>query len=163
MDHPGVLRAVRESRARAPARLLRRRNLAQRRPGCGPGIGRGGTRIATEAAGAAASRRLPDGLHRPGVVPAVRSRRSTPHRDGAGPRPAPDRRRRAMSGGPQVTWTHPALPMILSMIPEDTDSLVDIGCGRGIVGALCRIYRRPTHLVGVDAYKPYLQFCERLG
>ena len=68
-----------------------------------------------------------------------------------------------MSGGPQVTWTHPALPMILSMIPEDTDSLVDIGCGRGIVGALCRIYRRPTHLVGVDAYKPYLQFCERLG
>jgi SAM-dependent methyltransferase len=60
-----------------------------------------------------------------------------------------------------VTWTHPALPLILVKIPKEVKSLVDVGCGRGIIGALCRIYREPIRLVGIDAYEPYLEFCKR--
>jgi predicted TPR repeat methyltransferase len=41
----------------------------------------------------------------------------------------------------------------------DVESLLDLGCGRGIVGALCRIYRAPRRLVGFDAWEPYLGFC----
>jgi len=61
---------------------------------------------------------------------------------------------------PEITWTHVALPLILNQIPEETKSLVDVGCGRGIIGALCRIYREPTRLVGIDVYEPYLEFCK---
>jgi len=61
---------------------------------------------------------------------------------------------------PDITWTHPALPRILDMIPKEMKSLVDIGCGRGIIGPLCRIYREPTRLVGIDVYEPYLEFCK---
>jgi len=62
---------------------------------------------------------------------------------------------------PDITWTHPSLGMILGAIPVDATSIVDVGCGRGIIGALCRIYREPTRLVGVDGYQPSLDFCER--
>jgi len=61
---------------------------------------------------------------------------------------------------PDITWTHPALPHILNAIPKNTKLLVDIGCGRGIIGALCRIYREPERLVGLDVYEPYLEFCK---
>lgn len=64
---------------------------------------------------------------------------------------------------PDVKYTHPSLPLILAQIPEDTKTLVDLGCGRGIIGALCRIYREPERLVGVDVYEPYLEFCKRFG
>lgn len=57
-----------------------------------------------------------------------------------------------------VTWTHPALPLILNMIPVETNSLVDVGSGRGILGALCRIYREPKRLVCVEKYLPSLSF-----
>ena len=40
---------------------------------------------------------------------------------------------------------------------------MDIGCGRGIVGALIRIYRDPERIVGVDAFEPYISFCRRTG
>jgi hypothetical protein len=40
--------------------------------------------------------------------------------------------------------------------------LVDLGCGRGIIGALCRIYRAPRRLVGIDAFEPYLAFCRQM-
>jgi len=60
---------------------------------------------------------------------------------------------------PEVTWTHPALPRILGAIPVEARSLIDVGCGRGIIGALARIYRRPTRLVGIDVYEPYLELC----
>jgi len=45
---------------------------------------------------------------------------------------------------PDITWTHKGLPHILASIPADTKSLVDVGCGRGIIAALARIYRSPT-------------------
>lgn len=58
---------------------------------------------------------------------------------------------------PDITWTHPALPRILHAIPAGVTSLVDLGCGSGIMGALCRVYRDPVRTVGVDAYDPYLE------
>ena len=41
---------------------------------------------------------------------------------------------------------------------DDWESF-DVGSGRGLIGALCRIYRRLTRSVAVDVYTPYLQFC----
>lgn len=63
---------------------------------------------------------------------------------------------------PDTSWTHAALPTILEAIPVDCESLVDLGCGRGIIGALCRIYRAPRRLVGVDGFEPYLAFCSQM-
>src|SRR2546427_5434390 len=60
---------------------------------------------------------------------------------------------------PEITWTHPGLVRILAAIPVSTSSLLDVGSGRGLVGALCRIYRRLSRSVAVDIYAPYLQFC----
>ena len=62
---------------------------------------------------------------------------------------------------PQVTWTHPFLHEFLNLIPKNIATLIDVGCGRGIVGALMRIYRSPKWLVGVDVFKPYLKFCKQ--
>lgn len=62
---------------------------------------------------------------------------------------------------PEITWTHPGLPRILDAIPEGVTSLVDVGCGPGIVGALCRVYRDPARTVGVDAHDPYLERVRR--
>ena len=64
---------------------------------------------------------------------------------------------------PDTSWTHAALPTILEAIPVNCESLVDLGCGRGIIGALCRIYRAPRRLVGVDGFEPYLAFCRQMG
>lgn len=58
-----------------------------------------------------------------------------------------------------ITWTYPALSLLLDAIPKDTNTLIDIGCGKGIVGALCKIYRNTKHTVGIDAFEPYLDFC----
>jgi len=55
------------------------------------------------------------------------------------------------------------LPQILDSIPLNCESLVDLGCGRGIIGALCRIYRAPERMVGVDGFAPYLDFCGAMG
>lgn len=64
---------------------------------------------------------------------------------------------------PNVTWTHRALPSILDAIPVDCKSLLDVGCGRGVIGAMCRIYRGTNRLVGVDGFQPYLDFCQTAG
>jgi ubiquinone/menaquinone biosynthesis C-methylase UbiE len=50
---------------------------------------------------------------------------------------------------------------VLEQIPVKADSIVDVGCGRGIIGALVRIYRNPKRIVGIDAFRPYLDFCRR--
>lgn len=65
--------------------------------------------------------------------------------------------------GSQVSWTHPFLHEILNRVPLDVESLLDVGCGRGIIGALARIYRHPTRLVGIDAFRAYLDFCARMN
>jgi len=68
----------------------------------------------------------------------------------------------------EVTWTHPFLTKVLKEIPLDTKALIDVGCGRGIsgrgiIGALTRIYREPKRLVGVDVFQPYLNFCKKFN
>lgn len=60
---------------------------------------------------------------------------------------------------PEVTCTHRCLYEIIEQIPIAMNSLIDIGCGRGVIGALARIYRNPKRLVGIDAFRPYLNFC----
>ena len=64
---------------------------------------------------------------------------------------------------PHATWTRPFLHELLEAIPKKVESLIDVGCGRGIVGALMRIYRNPTRLVGVDIFPPYIDFCKKFN
>jgi len=54
------------------------------------------------------------------------------------------------------TWIDVDIPMVLERIPTDAKSLLDLGCGRGIIGAICRCYRDIERLVGIDIYQPYL-------
>jgi SAM-dependent methyltransferase len=61
----------------------------------------------------------------------------------------------------KITWTHPGIAHILEAIPTDAHSLLDAGCGGGVIGALCRIYRSMERQVGVDAYPPALELCRR--
>ena len=67
------------------------------------------------------------------------------------------------TSAPDVAWTHRSLPLILDSIPVNCKSLLDVGCGRGIIGALCRIYRSLDRLVGVDGFEPYLEFNQKAG
>lgn len=60
---------------------------------------------------------------------------------------------------PDVGWMPSWYSWVLRSIPVAARALVDLGCGRGIVGALCRIYREPARLVGGDVFEPYLEFC----
>ena len=66
---------------------------------------------------------------------------------------------------PDVTWADLFFPLLLrpSIVPLELKSVLDVGCGRGMTGCLVRIYREPTRLVAVDAFKPYLDFVEKLG
>ncbi len=64
---------------------------------------------------------------------------------------------------PDVTWTHPFLDAVVHFLPEDTRRAVDVGCGRGIGGVLCRLYRNPQRLVGLDAFRPYLESLRELN
>jgi SAM-dependent methyltransferase len=61
-----------------------------------------------------------------------------------------------------VTWTHPFLDAVVHFLPGDTRLVVDVGCGRGIGGVLCRLYRSPAKLIGLDAFRPYLAFVRGL-
>ena len=72
-------------------------------------------------------------------------------------------RERIDTARPEVTWIHSFLDLFLHFVPTGLESVLDAGCGRGIVGALVRIYREPNRVVGIDAYDPYLQFCRRTG
>lgn len=56
----------------------------------------------------------------------------------------------------RVDETHAFLPSLLSLIPVETKSLLDLGCGRGIVGAISKVYRDLSIVVGFDLFKPYL-------
>ena len=60
-----------------------------------------------------------------------------------------------------ATWTRPFLHELLEEIPKNVESLIDVGCGRGIVGAITRIYRAPKRLVGIDIFQDYIDFCKK--
>ena len=64
-------------------------------------------------------------------------------------------------GSEVATWTRPFLHELLEEIPKDVESLIDVGCGRGIVGAITRIYRTPKRLVGIDIFQDYIDFCKK--
>jgi 2-polyprenyl-3-methyl-5-hydroxy-6-metoxy-1,4-benzoquinol methylase len=60
-----------------------------------------------------------------------------------------------------LTFTHRSLHRMVDAIPVDTTSLLDAGCGPGIIGAMCRLYREIDRLVGIDVYPPYLERARR--
>jgi len=64
---------------------------------------------------------------------------------------------------PEVTWTHAHLEFFLSRVPPSISNALDVGCGRGIIGSLLKIYREPNRIVGLDMFEPYLDFCKKLG
>jgi SAM-dependent methyltransferase len=66
---------------------------------------------------------------------------------------------------PEITWVDEFFPILLSpsFVPLDIKSVLDVGCGRGMLGCLLRIYREPTRLIAVDIFRPYLDFVEKLG
>jgi SAM-dependent methyltransferase len=66
---------------------------------------------------------------------------------------------------PGVTWADQSFSILLSpsFVPLDVKSVLDVGCGRGMLGCLLRIYREPTRLIAVDVFRPYLDFVEKLG
>ena len=64
---------------------------------------------------------------------------------------------------PDVTWTHPFIDIFLAELPLYARSILDVGCGRGFVGCIARIYRDPERLVGIDAFGEYLDFCRSLN
>ena len=61
----------------------------------------------------------------------------------------------------QVYWTHSFLDILLKLIPLDVNSVIDVGCGKGLIGALLRIYRNPKRLIGIEIYDPYIQFVKK--
>src|SRR5437867_6774355 len=69
----------------------------------------------------------------------------------------------ALIAEPEVAWTHTFLDIFLHYVPRRVTKVIDVGCGRGIVGAVVRIYRDPALLIGVDVFEPYIRFCEKLG
>ena len=62
-------------------------------------------------------------------------------------------------------WTHPALPRFFdrSCIPLEVRSVLDVGCGKGTMGAMLRLYRRPRRIVGIDICDEYLDFVKAEG
>lgn len=64
---------------------------------------------------------------------------------------------------PDVTWTHPFLDVFLHYVPKNVRTVLDVGCGRGVVGSLIKIYREPERIVGIDLFEPYINFCKNLG
>ena len=63
----------------------------------------------------------------------------------------------------EIFWTHRGLYEILNSIPLEAKSFLDVGCGRGIIGALLRIYRKPESAVGIDVSIEYLDFCAKMN
>lgn len=68
---------------------------------------------------------------------------------------------------PSVTWMDGFLPILLSprlnFVPVDAKRVLDVGCGRGVMGGLLRVYREPELIVALDIYKPYLSFVRTVG
>ena len=61
---------------------------------------------------------------------------------------------------PEITWADEFLPLLLrpSFTPLNVKSVLDVGCGRGILGCLLRVYRDVDFVVGIDIFRPYLDF-----
>jgi SAM-dependent methyltransferase len=66
---------------------------------------------------------------------------------------------------PDITWADDFFPLLLSpnFIPLDVKTVLDVGCGRGLLGSLVRIFREPARIVAIDVYDPYLEFVKKMG
>ena len=64
-----------------------------------------------------------------------------------------------------ITWPDKFLHILLqpNFIPLKVRFALDVGCGRGIIGALLRIYRDPERIVGIDSFRPSIDFVKKLG
>jgi len=64
-----------------------------------------------------------------------------------------------------ITWADDFFPLLLkpNFIPLDVKTVLDVGCGRGLLGSLLRIFREPARIVALDAYEPYLEFVKKMG
>ena len=65
-----------------------------------------------------------------------------------------------------ITWMDSFYPKILNdktFIPLDFKSALDVGCGKGTSGMLLRNFRNPNFIVGLDAFQPYLNHCNRFN
>jgi len=65
----------------------------------------------------------------------------------------------------EITWPDEFLPLLMRprFVPIDVRSILDVGCGRGIIGALLRIYRDPERVIGIDSFRPSIDFVRKLG
>lgn len=61
----------------------------------------------------------------------------------------------------EMTSTLPFLFYWLNRVPVTVSSVLDLGAGRGVVGALMQVYREPSSLHGVEIHKPYAEFASR--
>ncbi|MBU0686201.1 MAG: class I SAM-dependent methyltransferase [Candidatus Thermoplasmatota archaeon] len=65
---------------------------------------------------------------------------------------------------PEITWPDEFFPVLFrsNFIPLNVKTVLDVGCGRGFVGSMLRIYRDPTRIVGIDNFDPSIDFARRM-
>lgn len=62
---------------------------------------------------------------------------------------------------PEVNWTHKGLQPIINAIPNTMNKYIDVGCGRGIIGAMVKIYKDASYTCGIDGFNDYVEFCKK--
>lgn len=62
-----------------------------------------------------------------------------------------------------LNYIYPRIINDNTYTPKTVSNVLDVGCGKGILGALLRIFREPESITGVDAFRPYLTHCSKLG
>lgn len=64
----------------------------------------------------------------------------------------------------EITWMKGFIPQIVNdptFIPFNIKSVLDVGCGKGILGAILRNYRTVNRLVGIDVFEPCIEHARR--
>lgn len=62
----------------------------------------------------------------------------------------------------EIRWTYVYWNKVLSLIPRNARTLLDVGTGKGIVGALSKVFLSDMRVVGVEIFEPYVQSAENL-
>ena len=60
----------------------------------------------------------------------------------------------------EMKSTLPFLFYWLNRVPVDVKSVLDLGAGRGVVGAMLQVYREPPNLQAVEIHPPYAEFAK---
>ncbi len=61
----------------------------------------------------------------------------------------------------EMKSTLPFLFYWLNRVPGNLHSALDLGAGRGVVGAMLQTYREPAKLDAIEIHEPYAQFASR--